>query len=36
MGYKLYGSPAITQNGETTIVAQALIWPSGEHSTDLN
>jgi hypothetical protein len=28
MGYLLYGSPAATFNGETVIVAQALIWPS--------
>jgi len=26
MGYKLYGSPAATFNGETVIVAQAIIW----------
>ena len=28
MGYKLYGSPAATFNGENVIVAQAIIWPS--------
>ena len=28
MGYELYGSPAITFNGQTTIVAQAVIWPN--------
>jgi hypothetical protein len=28
LGYKLYGSPALTYNGEHVIVAQALIWPS--------
>lgn len=28
MGYKLYGSPAATFNGERVIVAQAVIWPS--------
>ena len=27
MGYKLYGSPAATFNGESVIVAQAIIWP---------
>ena len=28
LGYKLYGSPAITFNGKDIIVAQAIIWPS--------
>lgn len=28
LGYRLYGSPAATFNGENVIVAQALIWPS--------
>ena len=28
MGYKLYGSPAATFNGENVIVAQAIIWPA--------
>jgi hypothetical protein len=28
MGYKLYGSPAATFNGENVIVAQALVWPT--------
>ncbi|CAG1016377.1 hypothetical protein BURC_01286 [Burkholderiaceae bacterium] len=32
MGYKLYGSPAATYNGEIVIVAQALVWPSIEQS----
>ncbi len=27
MGFKLYGSPAATFNGEQVIVAQAVIWP---------
>jgi len=27
-GYRLYGSPAATFNGENVIVAQAVIWPS--------
>ena len=26
LGYKLYGSPALTFNGANVIVAQALIW----------
>jgi len=30
LGYKLYGPPAATFNGETVIVAQAIIWPSVE------
>jgi hypothetical protein len=28
LGYKLHGSPATTFNGESVIVAQAIIWPS--------
>lgn len=28
MGYKLYGAPAATFNGQDVIVAQAIIWPS--------
>jgi hypothetical protein len=28
LGYKLYGSPSVTFNGQNVIVAQALIWPS--------
>lgn len=28
MGYKLYGSPAATFNGERVIVAQAVCWPT--------
>ena len=32
LGYKLYGSPAATYNGQTVIVAQALVWPSIEQS----
>jgi hypothetical protein len=27
LGYVLYGSPAVTFDGEHTIVAQAIIWP---------
>ena len=30
LGYELYGSPALTVNGGTTIVAQALLWPGGD------
>ena len=26
LGYKLYGAPALTYNGEQVIVAQALVW----------
>ncbi|RQW23656.1 DUF1737 domain-containing protein [Rhodobacteraceae bacterium CH30] len=32
LGYKLYGSPAATFNGQHVIVAQAIIWPSIESS----
>jgi hypothetical protein len=28
LGYVLYGSPAVTFNGEYVVAAQALIWPS--------
>jgi hypothetical protein len=28
LGYQLYGSPAVTFNGERVIVAQAILWPS--------
>jgi len=28
IGYKLYGPPAATFNGQTLIVAQAVVWPS--------
>ncbi len=30
LGYKLYGSPAATFNGENVVLAQAIIWPSIE------
>ncbi|AOE62415.1 DUF1737 domain-containing protein [Pseudomonas corrugata] len=33
MGYALHGGPAVTFNGERTIVAQAIIWPSGSGTT---
>ena len=29
LGYVLHGSPSVTFNGETVIVAQAIIWPAG-------
>jgi hypothetical protein len=29
LGYELYGSPAATFNGETVVVAQAVVWPIG-------
>jgi len=32
LGYKLYGSPTVTCNGEHVIVAQALIWPTVQQS----
>jgi len=28
LGYTLHGSPSISFNNETIIVAQALVWPS--------
>jgi len=31
LGYVPFGSPAITHNGEHTIVAQALIWGATSH-----
>jgi hypothetical protein len=30
LGYRLYGSPAATFDGENVIVAQGLIWPSAD------
>jgi hypothetical protein len=27
LGYRLYGSPAATYNGQNVVVAQALVWP---------
>ncbi|CAB3756428.1 MULTISPECIES: DUF1737 domain-containing protein [Burkholderia] len=27
LGYRLYGSPAATFNGDHVVVAQALLWP---------
>lgn len=33
-GYELYGSPAATFNGESVIVAQALVLTDGKSSSD--
>lgn len=33
LGYELYGSPAAAFNGESVIVAQALVWPRDKPST---
>ncbi|HEY0587246.1 MAG TPA: DUF1737 domain-containing protein [Pseudoduganella sp.] len=30
LGYELYGSPSVTFNGETVIVAQAVLWPAAK------
>jgi hypothetical protein len=30
LGYRLYGSPSATFNGQSVIVAQAIVWPSIE------
>lgn len=27
LGYQLYGSPAVTFNGEHVVAAQAVLWP---------
>jgi hypothetical protein len=35
LGCKLYGPPAATFNGQSVIVAQAVIWPSIESSVAL-
>ena len=32
LGYRLYGSPAATFDGQNVIVAQALVWPAPERS----
>ncbi len=34
LGFRLHGSPAVTFNGENTIVAQALIWPGASIDQD--
>lgn len=28
LGYRLHGGPSVTFNGETVIVAQAILWPT--------
>jgi len=28
LGYRLYGSPAVTFDGDHVVVAQALVWPT--------
>jgi hypothetical protein len=33
LGYALHGSPALTFDGKTVIVAQALIWPAAVESS---
>ena len=32
LGYKLYGSPSVTFNGQQVIAAQAIVWPPLERS----
>lgn len=34
LGYRLYGPPAATFNGESVIVAQAIVWPCIETSSE--
>ena len=36
LGYVLYGSPAATFNGESVIVAQAIIWPTAEATSPVS
>lgn len=31
LGYELYGSPAMTFNGEHVVVAQAIRWPTKDN-----
>lgn len=33
LGYELYGSPAATFNGQSVVVAQAVVWPFVEAVT---
>lgn len=33
LGYELYGSPALTFDGKSAIVAQALVWPAAVESS---
>ncbi len=32
LGYRLYGSPAVTFDGRHVIAAQALLWPGAERT----
>lgn len=34
LGYVLHGAPAVTVNGEQTIVAQAVVWPEPAKPSD--
>ncbi|HEU5429851.1 MAG TPA: DUF1737 domain-containing protein [Actinocrinis sp.] len=34
LGYVLHGGPALTVNGEQTIVAQAVVWPEPAKPSD--
>jgi len=34
LGYELHGSPALTFDGKSVIVAQALIWPAAVKSSN--
>lgn len=36
LGYKLYGSPSITFNGQNVIAAQAVIWPTADDKFGCN
>ena len=37
LGYQLYGSPAVTFNGEHVVAAQAVLWPdAGEKKSKSN
>jgi hypothetical protein len=29
LGYRLYGSPSVTFNGDHVVAAQAVLWPDG-------
>jgi hypothetical protein len=33
LGYELYGSPALTFNGEYVVAAQAVLWPGAGRQT---
>ncbi len=36
LGYRLYGSPAATFDGQRVIVAQAIVWPESLADTALD